>query len=357
MPKGLDSTDRLTRQTTLGSLLTVVVLAIYLAVIWFLVTKAYQTQPLQTGRFVTGQTYVGENYAGSLDLRIVSKAVYSSSPITKVQDLNTTDGVTQSTVNFQVPTDHLTEYALMSRPASAMPAGGYPVIILCHGYYNPSQYQTTSGYINDMHFYARHGFVVIKPDFRGQGLSKHQGRPEGTYYSMAYNTDLMSLIAAVKKTDYLDKSNISLWGHSMGAYIALRAAVLSPDIKRLILLSTPVGYAGDKFKSFLPGSDKDNPVALRLRGGLLLKYGSPAVDPNFWNTTTPLNFLDRLSAQVQIHVGSADIVVPPQFSAELDSALGSVHKVHQYYVYPNGTHGLLPQRQLIWSRSLAALGS
>ena len=335
--------------------LVIVALALYLGVVWFYVTQSYNKQPLQTGTLSSTAAFSGQDYSKSLDLRIAAKASYPSSPITEVKDLGVTDNLDEQTISFKVPTDNLTEYGLMILPAAKEPSGGYPTIILCHGYYNPDQYHTTTGYVPDMDFYAQHGFAVIKPDYRGQGMSIDQGSPDGAYYSMGYNTDVMSLISAVRQTPYLNKNNINLWGHSMGAYIALRAAVLSPEIKNVVLLSAPAGTAQDMYSDYSAVSDFDNPVALRMRESILLKYGTPLSDPKFWNTTAPIDYLDQLRANVDINVGLQDHTVPPKFSAELDAALTSAGKAHEYYIYPDGTHGLNQQRMQIWQDSLPLL--
>lgn len=339
------------------SLLLVLVLGAVLGVIWAYVSNSYIVTPLRKGRFSFGQTYNGEDLAHSLDLRLASKASFRSAPLTQTKQLGVVDNIRESEVSFKVPTDGLTEYGLMTMPTTAMPAGGYPVIILCHGYYNPEQYSTLRGYVSDMEFYSQHGFVVIKPDYRGQGLSADAGKPEGAYYSMAYNTDVMSLIAALKQTSYINKKNINLWGHSMGAYIALRAAVLSPDIKNVILLSGPVGQIEDMYKAYIASSDQDNPVAYQLRQTVINKYGSPVDDPSFWANASPINFVSRLKAHIQIYVGEDDKIVPPVFSADLDHALTKAGKSHNYFVYPDGTHGLTTQMSKIWQSSLGVLTS
>ena len=338
-----------------GSCLVVLALALYLGVAWYYITQSYQKQPLQTGRLATVQSYGRTDYAKSLDLRIAAKASYPSGVLTTVKDLGATDGIRKQIISFKVTLDGLTEYGLMYLPAAKAPQVGYPVLILCHGYYDPDQYDTTTGYLDDMQFYAKAGFAVIKPDYRGQGLSVAQGQPEGAFYSMAYNTDVLSLVSAVKDTSNLNGNNISLWGHSMGAYVALRAGVLSPDIKNIILLSAHDGTALDLFSDYTSTSDQDNPVALKLREALLIKYGTPVTDPSFWNAASPLSYMKKLKANVEINVGQNDIVVPPKFSQDLDAALSQAGKTHQYFIYAGADHGLIEQRELIWQRSLQLL--
>jgi dipeptidyl aminopeptidase/acylaminoacyl peptidase len=172
---------------------------------------------------------------------------------------------------------------------------------------------------------------------------------------MSYNTDVMSLIAAVKQTSYLNRNDINIWGQSMGGYIALRAAVLSPDIKTAILLASPVGTPQDMFKLYTPISDTDNITARNIRKNELAHLGTPISNPNFWDKASPINYLGSMRAYVMIFVGRQDRIVPYKFSTDLNSALTNSHKAHSYTLYTRGTHGLVPERQLIWRTSLKQL--
>ena len=180
---------------------------VFIIVSGFIISHRTQTE---IGQFIPGENYTGESFSRSLDLRVIAKNVYPSSPLLVVKKLGTADGVTQVIVSFKVPVDGLIEYGLMFLPSTNKPTNGYPSVVLCHGYTNPSSYITTANYIDDMLFYAQKGFVVIKPDYRGQGVSLNNGQADSGYYSMSYNTDVMSLISALKQTKYIDKSNINL---------------------------------------------------------------------------------------------------------------------------------------------------
>lgn len=293
----------------------------------------------------------------NLDLRIAKLAVYKGAPLTVTKDLGVYGGVRQRIVSFPVYSSNLVEFGLMTLPRAAPPAGGYPVLILLHGYVNPPRYSTTKFYVTQMEYYSSHGYAVIKPDLRGQGLSKNAGRPEGAYFSMGYNVDVQSLLASVKDTSYLNANNINLWGHSMGAYVALRAAVLSPDVRRVILLSGPVGSLQQMYNTYIPISDRNNPVALLIKSTVLDRFGTPDSNPGYWDNASPINFLNQTKARYQIHVGQQDTVVPPVFSSQLDSALTKAKIPHEYYSYENGDHGLVLQMPQVLQRSLDFLNS
>lgn len=312
-------------------------------------------QEKEVGLFPPGGTYGGANYHNDLDLTVASKAAYPSNPLRIVNSLGSPQGIPEKVISFKVPDDNLKEYGLMTLPPGKEPAKGWPVIILCHGYTNPAKYSEMNTYIGDMRFYSSYGFAVIKPDYRGQGRTLHQGQANSGYYSMVYNTDVMSLISAIKQTNSFDKTNINLWGHSFGAYIALRAAVLSPDIKNVILLSGPVDSLSKMYLTYSPPSDENNLIALKTRQQVFNKYGPPTENTLFWRNASPINFVSRIKARLQIHAGGRDLIVPPEFSADLDRALTKARIQHEYYVYPDGQHSLASQRWLIWPRSLQLL--
>jgi pimeloyl-ACP methyl ester carboxylesterase len=310
-----------------------------------------------SGQLSENDTFPGELVQDSLDIALAAKADYPSAPLKVEKDLGVTGSIRTQLVSFSVPTDGLSEFALLEEPAGPPPAKGFPAIILCHGYVSPARYSTLAAYTDDMDFYASHGFAVIKPDYRGNGLSAGHGDPDSGYYSMAYNIDVMSLISALKQTKGIDKTDLNLWGHSLGAYIALRAAVMSKDIKNTILLSAPGGSIKQIYLSYVPPSDENNLFALQTRSRVFARYGTPAENANFWKKASLDSYLSRLTSTVQINVGSADTVVPPQMSADLDQALSAADKKHQYFIYSGAGHGLGGVRTQIWSRSLALLQS
>lgn len=347
-------TAKLSRLLKVEHFIYFLVIALGLTFVWWLVGLNYVNHRNEAGGSADGSPAAQTDYK-SLDLGQVRQATFTSQSITQLSAVASDAKTKQYIFSFGVPHDNLTEKGLMLLPNTPAPKQGYPVLILCHGYANPWAYSTEKAYLADMHFYASHGFAVLKPDFRGQGLSIPAGQPEGAYYSMAYNTDVLSLIAAVKQTAYLNADRINIWGHSMGAYVALRAAVVSKDIKNAILISGPVASLKDMYEEYTAISDTQNTTAANVRLDALNRYGTPESNPSFWAKASPINYLADTKAHFQIYVGTNDRIVPPAFSADLTAALDHLHKPHEYYVYQGGTHGLVPQRPIIWQQSLTVL--
>ena len=113
-------------------------------------------------------------------------------------------------INFT--SDGLREYGIMTVPASAQ-SNKFPVLILNHGYLNPATYNNISDYSQIDEYFASQGYLVIKPDYRGNGRSEGADQPLNRF---AYPIDVLNLIASVKSIPQADPSRIYLWGHSMG---------------------------------------------------------------------------------------------------------------------------------------------
>ena len=110
--------------------------------------------------------------------------------------------------------DGLKINALLTVPNGEKPENGWPAIIFNHGYIPPEEYKTTERYVAYVDGFARNGYIVFKPDYRGHGDS--EGNPEGAYYSPAYTIDVLNAVASVKKFKDADPNKIGMWGHSMG---------------------------------------------------------------------------------------------------------------------------------------------
>jgi len=138
--------------------------------------------------------------------------------------------------------DGLKIFALLTIPKNDLsassrlgkPKNGWPVIIFNHGYIPPEIYRTTERYIAYVDYFARNGYIVFKPDYRGNGLS--EGKPEGAYYSPAYAIDDLNAISSIKKLKDVNPNKIGVWGHSMGGNITLRDLVVDTrDIKAAVI--------------------------------------------------------------------------------------------------------------------------
>src|SRR5581483_5342060 len=133
-----------------------------------------------------------------LQISEMRKRDYVGSDITIEEQLPDGNNYHQYLTSYK--SDGLKIYSLLTIPIGQKPKNGWPVIVFNHGYITPSTYQTvpTVGqYATYYPEFASRGYVVFKPDFRGNGNS--EGQPEGAYYSPAYTVDDLNAIASIKK--------------------------------------------------------------------------------------------------------------------------------------------------------------
>jgi dipeptidyl aminopeptidase/acylaminoacyl peptidase len=315
----------------------VVVVAVAANVGWYR-WEARQTAPSQAAKGPTTSQPKTVAKLGSLEIEAIRNRGYQASPISITQVLGNQGGYTNAVVSFV--SDSLTEYALQSTPTAPPPAGGYPVIILMHGYIPPTQYQTTgSDYHDFIAAWAQAGFVVIKPDYRGNGNS--QGTATSGHYSPDDTYDMLNLIASLKQYSLVNDKRIGIFGHSLGGHIALNTAVTSPDVKATVLANGVVGSMYDLFYNWpnspAPNDQPTASVTIELQT-LLAQHGTPKSDPSFYNQASAINYVSAIKGSVQIDHDVGDTTVPFLFSQHLDAALVAAHKNVTFYSYPGDDH-------------------
>lgn len=277
--------------------------------------------------------------------------------------------------------DGLKIYALLTVPTTPKPKDGYPIIVFNHGYIPPATYETDPSvgqYAAYLPVFASNGYVVFKPDYRGNGQS--EGKPEGAYYSPAYTTDDLNAVASIKDlsttsitcttsttsacdmfkayhSSIVNPNKLGVWGHSMGGNVTLRDLVIKPSwIKAAVIWGGVVGSSSDLLSWHDPHyqpSQMEQAVRSQARRHLLQIYGTPQTNPDFWNAIDPTFFVKDITAPVQLHAGEADDEVPPSFSEELYQKLKQSGKTVQLYEYPGADHNISQGFDLAMQRSLA----
>lgn len=248
----------------------------------------------------------------------------------------------------------LKQYALLTVPNGIRPATGWPVIIFNHGYIPPAQYRTTERYVAYVDGFARNGYIVFRPDYRGHGNS--EGEATGGYGSPAYTIDVLNAVASIKRYPEADPQRIGMWGHSMGGHITLRAMVTTKDIKAGVIWAGVVASYPDLLRNWRrPIPATVPPGARRWRDTFINQYGSPEENPSFWAEISPNAFLADLSGPLQLHHGTADESVPHEFSASLyrQAQEERVPMPVEYYEYPRDNHNLSGNFSLAMRRSVA----
>lgn len=242
--------------------------------------------------------------------------------------------------------DGLSVYTLLNIPNAPAPANGFPVVIVNHGYINPASYDTISSYKNITDYFSQNGYLVLKPDYRGNGNSEID---DMALMRFAYPIDVMNLISSIPSIEVANSNSIYLWGHSMGGEVTLEVLEIiggNPDLSKSIKAAVLWATVTDPLKWF---SKQNLP---RLAEAVVTPFpysktfqilGRPEENPKFWESISPLSYLGNIKTPVQIVHGTNDKTVPYQWSIELFNDLKSLGKNTKLNLYDNANHNLNPK--------------
>jgi dipeptidyl aminopeptidase/acylaminoacyl peptidase len=238
--------------------------------------------------------------------------------------------------------DGLKIYALLTVPNGWPPAQGWPAIVFNHGYIPPKEYRTTERYVAYVDGFARNGYVVFRPDYRGHGNS--EGEPSSAYTTPDYTVDVLNAYHSLRKYKGVNPSRIGMWGHSMGGNITLRAMVIDKTIKAGVIWAGAVAPYEDLVYNW------------RRRDGGQAQQRNPitaALNDSFYKAISPNSYLSEGMRPIQLHHGDADKVVPLEFSRTLARQLREAKQPYEFYAYKGNDHNLSQSFSLAMRRSVA----
>lgn len=287
----------------------------------------------------------------SLAIDAMRQRDYPGSDLVIERTLSPGSNYQQYVASYQ--SDGLKIFALLTVPNGTKPASGWPVIIFNHGYIPPSVYRTTERYVAYVDAFARQGYIVFKPDYRGFGSS--QGTPISAYYAPDDTVDVLNAVTTMQRYESADPNRIGMWGHSMGGNITLRALVIDPRIKvAVIWAGVTATYKDMLYNWHPPAADRPPPsFGGGARQTYLAKYGTPDQNPAFWDSISPMAYLADITAPIQIHHGTADVEVPLQFSQTLANDLQAAGKPVELYTYAGADHNISQEFTVAMARSVA----
>ncbi len=299
-----------------------------------------------------------------LQIAVMRQQTYPGSAIVIEETLTPGANYNRYIVSYQ--SDGYKIFALMTVPAGPKPASGWPAVIFNHGYIPPAQYRTTERYVAYVDTIARSGYIVFKSDYRGHGSSA--GPPEGAYGTPGYTDDVLNALASVKAYKDADPKRVSMWGHSLGGQLTLRAMVIAKDIKAGVIWGGVVAPYPDIFAR---GTNPSRPTQVPQNtpvppGGLgpygrpwrqelTAKYGTPEQNPAFWASISPNSYLADLSGPLQLHHSVTDEEVPVAASQALFAEMKAAGKLVELYTYPGDNHNINGNFAVAMQRTIAFL--
>jgi uncharacterized membrane protein/alpha-beta hydrolase superfamily lysophospholipase len=271
----------------------------------------------------------------------LSNRSYQKSDITVESNVPSSGNFQSYIISYAA--DGLKEYALMNVPNGQEPTEGFPVVIVAHGYIQPESYSTVDSYKAESDYFANQGYLVLKPDYRGNGNSEVT---DTALMRFAYPVDVLTLIASLGNISQANPSQIYLYGHSMGGEVTLKVLeIAGKDPETLARIKAavvwgPVTNLVDWFsKSHVPWlqETKNNP---NYYADTFKVMGTPESNPQLWQSVSPINYLSAIQTPIQIDHGTADGTVSYSTSIELYDNLISLNKTAALLLYPGNDHNL-----------------
>lgn len=211
--------------------------------------------------------------------------------------------------------------------------GPFPVLILNHGFIDPSIYTNGRGLKREQDYLARHGYVVLHSDYRNHADSDDDPEVDRRF-RQAYAEDVINAIKALEAANlpYVDSTRVGMLGHSMGGGIAWVIAVTQPDLVDAFVQFAPVSAdARDNFEKWT----KSRPLVARA---IVKDHGAPAENPEFWDQVSPMTFFKNVTVPILIHHGTADESVPLTWSQRSTTQLQELSKDIVLHTYPGEPH-------------------
>lgn len=228
---------------------------------------------------------------------------------------------------------NLTISGIMNVPKGTPPEGGFPLLVLNHGYIDPSIYTNGRGLKREQDYLAKQGFAVLHPDYRNHAESDKDPQAE-INIRLGYIEDVLNAVDAAKKSDlaFINKDRIGMLGHSMGGGITLGVLVTKPDLIKAAVLFAPV--SGNAQDSYYRWTERRPDVARKITE----LFGSPEQNPDFWKDVSPASFYGNIRAPVDIHHGTKDADVPLEWSQNTLNSLKASGKTATLYTYEGQPH-------------------
>jgi dienelactone hydrolase len=274
------------------------------------------------------------------------------------------------------PSDGLTITGVMQIPVGE---GPFPVIVMNHGFFARSVYNTGDGTDRSSAFLAERGYITLASDYRSWGASD-----EGvSFFYSGLVIDVINLLNAIPSIPQADPNRVGIWGHSMGGGVTMKVLTVlggrvvpsdseertpAPDasagvettVKAAVLYSTVsadfgdiiarwgMGCFGDVASGELViGCNSSDVIPIDLPQNLQEAYRFTANDADALKKVSPLYHLENITVPIQIHYGTEDgktlSGTPPEWSVTLTQELRDAGKYAELYQYDGERHSFISQ--------------
>jgi len=278
---------------------------------------------------------------------------YQSGEITIRETLDETEFYTSYLIEY--PSDGLMITGVMQIPKGD---GPFPVIVMNHGFFSRSVYNSGDGTDRASAFLNQYGYITLASDYRTWGDSD----AGASFFYSGLVIDVINLINAIPSIPEADSERVGIWGHSMGGGVTMKVLAilggLDTSIKAAVLYSTVsaddadiinrwgIGCFGDYVAGEqVIGCNSSDIIPLDLPLNLQSAYRFAASDADTLKEIAPIYHLDYVTVPVQIHYGMEDgkyiSGTPPEWSVKLTQGLRDAGKEVELYQYEGEGHSFI----------------
>lgn len=222
--------------------------------------------------------------------------------------------------------------------------GPFPVVVMLRGYADDKIYFTGLGTRKAAGFFAENGFITLAPDFLGFGGSDTSSS-DIIEARFERPVTVLNLLASIKTLEQANPEKVAMWGHSNGGQIALSVLEISKKPIPTTLWAPVTRGFPESVQAYMGELDD-----LGLKVKKAIDTFLEAYDPKKFSIDT---YLANLSAPLQVHQGTGDPLVAPEWSDEFVQTIKSLEKDVFYYTYQGDDHNLAKNWDLVVERDLA----
>ncbi len=241
-------------------------------------------------------------------------------------DVKPGDFILPTPVRWKAP-DGLTVPGLLFVPKGK--AKRRPAILYIHG--GPS-WQTMIAWSPLIQTWLAEGWTVLCPNYRGStGYGKALQTANRFVMGQADIADIVAGADFLIRNRLADPERIAITGASYGGYMTMVGLTRYPD--RFAVGSAVVPFL-DWFTEF--ASERED-----LQYWDLQNMGDPKEEADRYHEASPMFFLDRIAAPVQMLAGAHDPRCPAAETEKATDELKRLGKVHETIIFSDEGHGFL----------------
>jgi dipeptidyl aminopeptidase/acylaminoacyl peptidase len=279
----------------------------------------------------------GAAYAEAPTLRTLIAAAPEAPTLTVEEALPGGEGYASAVVSYE--SGGYTIYGVLHTPdGDAL----FPGIVFVHGAVDPNQWSAQTHYVDEQERMASRGYVVLVPDLRNHGESDNDLDFDHAL-QMGTTLDVINAARALAAEPAVDPARTAVVGHSLGGAITLNAMVVAPDVAGAFVALAPSNASPwDNIVHF-------NPTDSTFYREITTLRGTPDDNPEFWVDVSALTFVDRANRPLLVVHGTADDVVPPEWSEEvIGTAWTDAGKLVDVVMIEGGDHVFSPVQDEAW---------